>query len=121
MGDMRTLSKYFNHEQFDAVWAQASLLHLRRNQMKTTLLDIQQITKNNAVVYIDLKGGVGTKIHSEDKYGKPMVREFTLWGKEEFLAVTKRLKWSLVNYSTEKGSFYQGIPTQWHQFIFLMP
>lgn len=118
VGDMRTLSKYFKHEQFDAVWAMGSLLHVRPVDLDQVLTGIQHITKKDALIFIGLKDGDGTVLVDEDKLGKPMQREFTLWRKEEFLTRVDRFGWRLIDYVQVDGSQFRGTATLWHKFIF---
>lgn len=117
-GDMRKLANYFKEDEFDAVWASASLLHIRKDDLPSVLEGIVSITKNNHFVSISLKAGEGTKIVENDKYGKPMKREFTLWSKDEFIDFVKPYGLVLEKYFDDLGGDFMGKPTTWHYFIF---
>lgn len=118
VGDMRFLTNYFDENSFDAIWASASLLHIQRKDMPKTLEGMTKIAKNGAMAYIGLKKGQGTFLVDEDKLGKPMQREFTLWTKENFIDQTKLYSWELQDFSSREGSLFRGEPTYWLYFFF---
>lgn len=49
------------YEEFEAVWACASLLHIPYNQLNRTLLKIVKSLKNNGILYASWKKGNGTR------------------------------------------------------------
>lgn len=118
VGDMRTLTDYFDENSFDAIWASASLLHIQLENLSQALEGMTKIAKSGAVVYIGLKGGSGTVLVEEEKLGKPMQREFTLWTKENFIEQTKPNGWVLTDFSSREGIMFRGEPTQWLNFFF---
>lgn len=119
MGDMRKLSKYFKPGQFNAAWAQGSLLHIQPEEVDSVLEGIQLSTVNGSVIHIGLKDGDGTVLVDEDKLGKPMQREFTLWRKEDFIQRTEKFKWRLIDYMQVEGSPFRGATALWHKFTFV--
>ena len=118
VGDMRRLSKNFKPEMFDAVWAMGSLLHIRPIGLDQVLAGIQCITTKEAFIFIGLKDGDSTVLVDEDKLGKPMQREFTLWHREEFLSRVDKFGWRLIDYVQVDGSQFRGTATLWHKFTF---
>ncbi len=88
-GDMRHLTDYFAENSFDAIWASASLLHIQPEDLSQVLRGMTAVARNGAAVYVGLKGGSGTIVVDEDKFGKPTKREFTLWDKASFIKQTK--------------------------------
>lgn len=118
VGDMTRLKSYFNENQFDAIWASASLLHIRPSDIQATLEGMTSIAKNGSKIFIRLKGGKGTLMAEEDKYGKKMQREFTLWSKDQFLSEVKQFGWRLDDFQSKEGSEFLDQPTQWLQFFF---
>jgi ubiquinone/menaquinone biosynthesis C-methylase UbiE len=120
VGDMTKLTDYFDENQFDAIWASASLLHIRPRDIQATLQGMTSIAKDGAKIFIGLKGGEGTLMADEDKYGKKMQREFTLWSKGQFLEEVERFGWKLESFDSKEGSEFRGQPTQWLQFFFTM-
>lgn len=118
VGDMNKLNKYFIENEFDAIWANASLLHIRRDDLPSVLQGIKKITKNNGYIWITLKNGEGRKIVEENKYGKKMNREFIFWDKDEFIDFSKQYGLVLQDYfSTKSGSSKSYF---WHNFIFVV-
>jgi ubiquinone/menaquinone biosynthesis C-methylase UbiE len=117
-GDMSMLTSIFKENQFDAVWASASLIHIPVNKINQVLTGISTITKNSGVVYIGLKAGEGTEIVSEDKLGKPMKREFIFWNKDKFVEKANMVGWELLLYYSRQGSEFRGKPTEWLNFVF---
>jgi ubiquinone/menaquinone biosynthesis C-methylase UbiE len=119
-GDMRYLRNYFTENKFDAIWASASLLHIRKEDISQVLATMSQIAKSNCRIYISLKEGSGTRLVKEDKLGKPMQREFTFWTKESFLKEVSPYQWVLDNFMSQEGSLFIGKPTKWLIFFFTL-
>ena len=70
-------------------------------------------------VWISLKSGKGRQMVKNDKYNKPMEREFILWEKDEFLDLVKDFGLILHSYFNKASSSkFMGKTTQWHCFIF---
>jgi hypothetical protein len=118
VGDMRLLTEYFQPEQFDAVWAQGSLLHIPPTDIASVLQSIDHITTKQVLIYIGIKDGEGTVLVYEEKLGKPMQREFMLWHKESFMQQVDKFGWRLIDYTHVDGSQFLGPATLWHKFIF---
>lgn len=118
VGDMKELSELFAENSFDAIWASASLLHIRSEELPKVLHGMTHVARNGAKVYVGLKGGVGTELIEEDKLGKPMLREFTLWSKDSFLELTKLFGWRLDDFFVQEGSLFKGKPAEWLRFFF---
>jgi len=119
VGDIRKLTDYFPENTFDAIWASASLIHIKPINIPLTLSEITNVAKNGAKIYISLKGGQNTTILvDEDKYGKKMQREFTLWTKDAFIQQTEKYNLILDKLQTREGSLFMGQPTAWLDFFF---
>jgi len=118
VGDIRKLTEYFSKNTFDAIWASASLLHIRKQDIHAVLEGITKIAKPGAKIYVGVKAGTGTVLIDEDKFGKETQREFTLWTKETFLEQVTPLGWKLDDFLTDTGSVFLGKPTKWLQFFF---
>ena len=63
--DMRKLNLPDN--SFDGVWACASLLHLPKDEAKTTLKNLHRMLKNGGIIHVSVKEGEGEKIINNDK------------------------------------------------------
>jgi ubiquinone/menaquinone biosynthesis C-methylase UbiE len=118
VGDMHQLKSLFAANEFDGVWASASLLHIQKDEIGTVLEGINDICKPGAPVYISLKAGEGTETLSEDKYGKPMLREFTFWSKEGFEEVARNSGLVVQEYYDSESTTPISPETKWHVFIF---
>lgn len=116
VGSMLDLETLFEANEFDGVWASASLLHLDKSDVPAVLQGIRKVTKSKAVVMISLKAGQGTKMVKEDKYGKEMERQFSFWEKDEFLKVTEANGFELMDYISKMRTIEQ--TTEWHTFFF---
>jgi ubiquinone/menaquinone biosynthesis C-methylase UbiE len=117
VGDMRKLPEYFEENSFDGVWASASLLHIKKQDIDSVLEGISFIAKPKASIFISLKSGSGTHLVTEDVYAKNKEREFTLWEKDAFAQVVEKngLKISVV--TERSGRMFQGQPTSWLCFF----
>ena len=116
VGSMLDLETQFEANEFDGIWASASLLHLDKSDVPAVLQGIRKVTKSKAVVMISLKAGQGTKMVKEDKYGKEMERQFSFWEKDEFLKVTEANGFELMDYISKMRTIEQ--TTEWHTFFF---
>lgn len=79
--DMRSLP--FASSAFDAVWANASLLHLARALVPGTLRELHRALRPGGVLFVSLKRGDGEG-WDERAYGPDAPRWFTYWAAEEF-------------------------------------
>lgn len=61
-GDARSLP--VADQSVDAVWAQASLLHVSRLEITPALLDIRRVLRPNGVLYVSLKMGDGERTNA---------------------------------------------------------
>ena len=101
--DMKQLGRVFPANSYDGAWASASLLHIPETDTPTVLKGIHRIVRDAGQVYIGLKEGKqGEYMVAEDKYGKPMEREFTLWEKDKFQKLTEKSGFKTVRAETEK-------------------
>lgn len=121
VADMKKLTDHYSNNTFDAIWASASLIHIRPKNLDSVLKGMTKIVKPNAKIFISLKDGEGTLLVDENKLGKPMQREFTLWSKEKFLKKIMPYGWLLDSFFSEDGSIFMGQPTRWLQFFFTVP
>lgn len=117
VGDMLQLTEYFPENHFDGVWASASLLHVRKENMPALLTDLHTITKPEAMLYISLKQGEGTEVIREEYYGKTIEREFTFWQETEFETYLHQAGFKVEKILQLTGRVFQGKPTQWSQFF----
>jgi ubiquinone/menaquinone biosynthesis C-methylase UbiE len=79
--DMLELS--FPDNSFDGAWADASLLHLTKNEMKAMLNKIFGFLKPGGYFYVRLKAGQGEQEVEDIKYQQPVKRFFAFYTQEE--------------------------------------
>lgn len=79
--DMRKLE--FPGNSFDGVWAEASFLHIPKNQARKTLIGIKRILKKDGLLHISVKKGEGEKFVKKDEY-IGMAKFFSFYSPDEF-------------------------------------
>jgi SAM-dependent methyltransferase len=79
---------------YDAVWANASLLHVRRDDLPTVLERLAAVTRPGGVLRVSLKEGDGEDWSTHGSIGNP--RHFTYWRADALVAVVDAAKWGEV-------------------------
>jgi ubiquinone/menaquinone biosynthesis C-methylase UbiE len=125
VGDMTKLTEDFEEDSLDAVYANASLLHLTEEQTEKVLEDIVKIVKNGGRVFISLKGGEnGTKMVTEKRTheGKELEfeRQFTFWQSDAFKALAEKQGLILEQSFSGTNAATSGAETQWLNFYFVV-
>lgn len=118
VGDMTNLSEFFPENEFDAVWASASLLHIRKDHISEVLAGIEKVSKIGAPIFISLKKGKGTEVVKEDVYAPQKEREFTFWDKDSFIDVASKFNLHFVELRKREGRHFNKGTTAWLQFFF---
>ena len=79
-GDIRNISAIFTPSSFDGVWAQASLVHLEKLEIALVLRDIQDLLKQNGLLYacVPATGETGWQDESDGR------RWYTTWPDDSF-------------------------------------
>jgi ubiquinone/menaquinone biosynthesis C-methylase UbiE len=114
VGDMYQLDRLFHENEFDAVWANKSLLHIPEDSIQDVLLQIYKITKPQGMVFVSLKEGVqGTRTVKEENYSKEIEREFTFWEEENFIRVCEDAGYAI--HSVENFVNFKNVT--WLQFV----
>jgi len=72
----------FPDNYFDAIWANAVLLHFQKNDIPKILTDFYKILKPGGLVHITVKHGKGTSV-TKDKLVENNYRQFTFYYKPE--------------------------------------
>jgi SAM-dependent methyltransferase len=103
-------------EEFDGVWACASLLHIPRRDMCEVIPRFIRALKQDGVFYLSVKEGEGECIADDGRFfcdytpaslheifeHFPTLRELAFWGTEEIRAARNRRPWlSLLFRKTE--------------------
>ena len=92
-GDMRFLPFA---PQIDGLWASASLLHLKREEIFPTLTQFHQILRTNGILYLATKLGDGDEWTSSS-YGHEMPRYFTYWQPENLDKMLHEVGFAIVD------------------------
>ncbi len=79
---------------YDAVWANASLLHVRRDDLPTVLARLAGVTRPGGVLRVSLKEGDGDGWSTHGSIRRP--RHFTYWRAHDLSTVVEGAGWSEV-------------------------
>ncbi|MCF6377488.1 class I SAM-dependent methyltransferase [Nocardioides KLBMP 9356] len=77
---------------YDGVWANASLLHVRRADLPTVLARLAEVTRSGGVLRASLKEGAGEGWSTHGSISRP--RHFTYWQASDLQAVVAASGWS---------------------------
>ena len=80
---------------YDAVWANASLLHVRRDDLPTVLARLADVTRAGGVLRVSLKEGDGDGWSTHGSITHP--RHFTYWQADDVTSVVAAAGWSDVS------------------------
>ncbi len=76
---------------YDGVWASASLVHVRREDLPTVLRRLAGATRAGGVLHLALKEGDGARFSTHGHVDAP--RHFTFWREEPLRAVLEEAGW----------------------------
>jgi hypothetical protein len=76
---------------YDGVWASASLVHARREDLPTTLTRLAAATRPGGVLHLALKEGDGARFSTHGHVGGP--RHFTFWREDSLREVLEDAGW----------------------------
>jgi SAM-dependent methyltransferase len=76
---------------YDGVWASASLVHARREDLPIALSALARATRPGGVLHLALKEGDGARFSTHGHVGGP--RHFTFWREELLRAVLEEAGW----------------------------
>jgi len=92
---MDLLKIYFPHAYFDAVWAQAVLLHFSKSDLPKILNKFHKILKPGGILHVRLKRGQGTHLIEEQLIGNKQ-RLFTFYYKKEVEEAFKKAGFRII-------------------------
>lgn len=93
--------------EFDAIWANASLLHVPRSAIKRVLTRTHRALKNGGRLYASFKSGTGEGRDGLGRYyNYPSRSELTAWMKQS-------AGWREVKIEEGKGGGYDKKSTAW--------
>lgn len=102
------LAADFKDKSFDGIWAMASLLHLKDDDLKKVLEKCNKWLKPNGLLYISLKEGLGPLIQNDGRF-------FNLFSKDRFEQFYKEL-FILEKYSINSPKKHNLIQVNWLNF-----
>ena len=76
---------------YDGVWASASLVHVRREDLPIVLSALARATRTGGVLHLALKEGDGARFSTHGHVEGP--RHFTFWREEPLRAVLADAGW----------------------------
>ena len=79
--DMRTYG--FNYDEFDGIWANASLLHIPKNEISDLIFNVYNMLKPKGVLFTSIKEGVGEEIIEDKRYDGNPRKFFAYYEKNE--------------------------------------
>lgn len=59
----------FKDNSFDSIWASASLIHIEKSIFPKVLHRVKEILKDNGILYLSLKEGIGEEETIDKRYG----------------------------------------------------
>jgi SAM-dependent methyltransferase len=96
---------------YDGVWASASLLHVRREDLPAVLANLAAVTRPAGRLFLALKEGDGARFSRHGSIGGP--RHFTFWREEPLTSALRAAGWRVE--SVERRDAPSG--DQWLQVL----
>ncbi len=103
---MDVLELDFPKSSFDGVWSCASLIHLKKDDLSIALKNIHSVLKDEGILFVSLKLGVGEKIIMELEFGGNP-RFFAYYSKADVKAALEKAEFHVIEcyLSNEKNMF----------------
>ena len=86
---------------YDGVWASASLLHVRREDLPAVLANLAGVTRPDGRFFLALKEGDGARFSRHGSISGP--RHFTFWREEPLTAVLASAGWRVESVEHRDG------------------
>jgi SAM-dependent methyltransferase len=86
---------------YDGVWASASLLHVRREDLPAVLDNLASVTRPDGRFFLALKEGDGARFSRHGSIGGP--RHFTFWREEPLTAALEAAGWRVDSVEHRDG------------------
>ena len=80
-------------DAYDGVWASASLLHVRREDLPLAVRRLAEVTRPGGAFHLALKEGDGARFSTHGNVGGP--RHFTFWREEPLREVHTEAGWAV--------------------------
>ena len=92
---------YAPHAAYDGVWANASLLHVDRDDLPTVLARLAQATREDGALFVSVKEGDGEDWSIHGNVTAP--RFFTFWRDEPLRSVAEAAGWHVREIVRTRG------------------
>lgn len=92
---------YAPHATYDGVWANASLLHVDRDDLPTVLARLAQVTREGGALFVSVKEGDGEDWSIHGNVTAP--RFFTFWRDEPLRSVAEAAGWHVREIVRARG------------------
>jgi SAM-dependent methyltransferase len=86
----------FPKENFDGIWANASLHHIPKENIQKVLRDILDLLKSGGIFFIKIKQGDSDGFRENEKFGKKITRYFAYYQPEEIEALVRSAGFSIM-------------------------
>lgn len=95
LADMRQLTTLFSDNEFDGIWAQASLVHLSGDDARCVLADCLQLLTSNGIFYtcVPTTGETGWKTEQDG------TRWYTVWPETSFVTEIEEAGFLIAEYT----------------------
>lgn len=87
---------------YDGVWASASLLHVRREDLPLVMRRLAEATRPEGILQLGLKEGDGARFSTHGHVGAP--RHFTYWREEPLRALLAEAGWCVDSVTHGDGA-----------------
>ena len=95
------------HDEYDAVWAHASLLHCPRDELASVLERVHAALKQNGWFFANFKAG---ETEGRDRYDRYYNFPDRDWLEQQYIQAAP---WRDLAFEEEQGNGYDGVPCQW--------
>lgn len=89
-------------EEFDGVWAMASLLHLKKEEMQSNLIKIMDALKPDGTFYLALKFGEGEAYDEKGRF-------FSYYSQDEIATLFKSIGYENVQFFSNEDSLKRDV------------
>jgi len=96
--DSRNLT--FESETFDGVWAQASLLHIPKDDIPRTLAGVYRVLKKGGIFYLAVKKGDKVSLDPDARH-KNLPKYWVFFETEEMISLLQDAGFRMLEYSVE--------------------
>jgi hypothetical protein len=87
---------------YDGVWASASLLHVRREDLPLVLERLAAVTREGGLLHLAVKEGDGARFSTHGNVAAP--RHFTFWREEQLRPLLSAAGWCVDQVTSADGS-----------------